>query len=419
MTTKRKSQDDALSSTAHNKKSRLLDQSHNGDSLSIPQPKVDPTYGQRGAFPGLDDVTVDDGLYYRPANDGLEYLRMVRHEAKAVPNLLVAPTSRKLDEHDLYADYSPGFYSDGAYIAPPPPSSTTHPHTEKTDPQEAYYTSLIRRFTSLHTLLHSAPSTTQSNQTATLLMQNKRAVWRGKLLKTTPTMKTLGQLPQDSVICGLEVLGELLTRTNLKIGEYGRNLGAWAWGLLGACRDVGEMGSEDVGIVRAVGKQAAWLLRRVAAGEAADAVEEEAAVGGNEEIDVGGLRVEREERGIADAEDKTQPGEGAAAGITETLHDYGNDPVAAAQQRLLSSLQTETPSKASTTSSASPLIDQHNQHQPEKEAKQNTNSNHDPTSPKTSGQDDVIATLDMIVTIAGEVYGQRDLLEGRLLWDEI
>ena len=29
------------------------------------------------------------------------------------------------------------------------------------------------------------------------------------------------------------------------------------------------------------------------------------------------------------------------------------------------------------------------------------------------------STLDMLVTIIGEFYGQRDLLDGRLLWDEM
>ncbi len=55
------------------------------------QPRLDPTYGQRGAFPGLDDDDDDDddddsrgnegngnGLFYGPASDGFEYLRMVR-----------------------------------------------------------------------------------------------------------------------------------------------------------------------------------------------------------------------------------------------------------------------------------------------------------------------------------------------------
>ena len=47
-------------------------------SSSTNQARVDPIYGQRSAFPGLDEVDNDDGLFYGPASDGLEYLRMVR-----------------------------------------------------------------------------------------------------------------------------------------------------------------------------------------------------------------------------------------------------------------------------------------------------------------------------------------------------
>lgn len=40
-------------------------------------PRLDPVYGQRSAFPGLDD-TDSDALLYGPPEDGLEYLRLVR-----------------------------------------------------------------------------------------------------------------------------------------------------------------------------------------------------------------------------------------------------------------------------------------------------------------------------------------------------
>lgn len=44
-----------------------------------PRPRIDPTYGQRGAFPGLDEPESEEALFYGPAADGLEYLRMVRY----------------------------------------------------------------------------------------------------------------------------------------------------------------------------------------------------------------------------------------------------------------------------------------------------------------------------------------------------
>jgi regulator of vacuolar morphogenesis len=40
--------------------------------------KVNGTYGQKAAFPGLGDDEEGDELFYGPANDGIEYLRMVR-----------------------------------------------------------------------------------------------------------------------------------------------------------------------------------------------------------------------------------------------------------------------------------------------------------------------------------------------------
>ena len=56
----------------------LIDDSSSEEPTSGTQPKADLTYGQRGAFPGLDDGYGDDELFYGPANDGLQYLRMVR-----------------------------------------------------------------------------------------------------------------------------------------------------------------------------------------------------------------------------------------------------------------------------------------------------------------------------------------------------
>ena len=55
-----------------------LNDDDNDFSANGVQPRLDPTYGQRGAFPGLDGDDGDNELFYGPAEDGLEYLRMVR-----------------------------------------------------------------------------------------------------------------------------------------------------------------------------------------------------------------------------------------------------------------------------------------------------------------------------------------------------
>lgn len=46
-------------------------------STTYEGPRNDPVYGQKSAFPGLDD-SIGDELFYGPAEDGIEYLRMVR-----------------------------------------------------------------------------------------------------------------------------------------------------------------------------------------------------------------------------------------------------------------------------------------------------------------------------------------------------
>lgn len=59
---------------------RLRSSAFEGDddsSSRAPRPKVDPTYGQRGAFPDI-EIDNEEALFYGPASDGLEYLRMVR-----------------------------------------------------------------------------------------------------------------------------------------------------------------------------------------------------------------------------------------------------------------------------------------------------------------------------------------------------
>ena len=48
------------------------------EPTSTEKPKVHATYGQQGCFPGLGDENEDDELFYGPASNGIEYLRMVR-----------------------------------------------------------------------------------------------------------------------------------------------------------------------------------------------------------------------------------------------------------------------------------------------------------------------------------------------------
>lgn len=75
---KRKGSQLADDSISLRKRSRAesLDHSNNVQTYYDQKPRADPTTGLKSAFPGLEDD--DDQLFYGPASDGLEYLRMVR-----------------------------------------------------------------------------------------------------------------------------------------------------------------------------------------------------------------------------------------------------------------------------------------------------------------------------------------------------
>lgn len=80
---KQKRKNAASSSDNHFQSKRFRASNFNGsdDELNAsanPQSRVNPTYGQRSAFPGLDEIVDENALFYGPACDGLEYLQMVR-----------------------------------------------------------------------------------------------------------------------------------------------------------------------------------------------------------------------------------------------------------------------------------------------------------------------------------------------------
>ena len=389
-----------------------------------------------------------------------------RSEAKTVPNILVAPVSptAQCKKTELYADYPQGYYSDGAYTAIPQRrpnprhSNTNGGHQEDQDPQEAYYASLCARLTELSETLHpSHLRAAPGNTNAYDLEWRRSRFWREKILNTTPRMVLLAQLTQESVLCGLGALESLANLETLR-GKKGKNIGAWAWGLLGRCRGVGQMHSSEVAVLRKLGKQAVWSLRRIRAGEMIGGAEVEPDVDAEEEDEEDGEWEDgdaQEEDG-ADLPDSVNADNGYVPPInpltTSSPSQIGNSgihnpptttsesdtDIARAKQRILDSLDN------SQIQPHSPQVPNANN--------EDASQNPTPTCPVTTteeemnrkgggltrsaagdeaaaddddeGEDEkatrtVYATLDMLVTVIGELYGQRDLLDGRLLWDEM
>lgn len=374
---------------------------------------------------------------------------MYRSEAKGIPNLLVAPLSPRVVGTDQHSSYEQGYYADGAYTAVP--DATIRPRNEESeeDPQEAYYASLCRRFSNLSaTLQHLSPissfSTTSAAEQAPSFHPSSPAQWRRYIFNTQPRMLLLDQLRQTDVVSGLAVLETLLTSANL---HKRKNIGAWIWGLLAKCREVGQMGSEEVGILRDLGKKARGIIRGIMAGiENEVGLEEE-----DDEEDFGDRREGEDDNGhgeygdprsngIATLEVEESPsgeslrfventqlldhnGANSSNEFTElpTLSPQSFDHLAAARQRLLDSLNPSSSDRYESEPSAAQEVSHHGL---EEQAQQHKLDEADREVNKIETKDDetdlmIHATLDMIITIVGEFYGQRDLLDGRLLWDEM
>lgn len=228
-----------------------------------------------------------------------------RSEARGVPNLLVAPrsplaanttaksNSSSPDRYYNNTSNGGGYYADGAYVAVPDVDNVgrngrvagnaaasgdreSSGGDVELDPQEAYYISLLERYTALENTLRSPPVAEFSTPPSVESIHSIRK-WRWVLLHRRPTMGFFSQLPQESIINGLAALESLLQRGDLRKNVAQRSeqlqrlqrlqrLGAWPWGLLAKCRDVGEMGSEEVGVLRGLGKMAWWVMREIKAG---------------------------------------------------------------------------------------------------------------------------------------------------------
>lgn len=281
---------------------------------------------------------------------------------------------------------------------------------EDIDPQEAYYVSLLARFEDLSARLQNPPPADliplSVANTAQALNTGYNSKWRS-ILNTQPSMVLISLLSQETVLQGLRMLETRLTVERLSECQ---SLGLWSWGLLGRCRDAGQMGSEEIGMLRDLGKKAIWLLRVMKAGVLRMEEDEGSHTDSDSEYDgenrdlealqgsdliIGTHGVEPQSTSTTSASKN-----GTAEISADTCTDLQSaDGLEAARAKLLASLPsdsrlptTQTSNRASPSASP-PLNDVYG-------------SSEDPA-------------LDMIITIVGECYGQRDLLEGRIVWGEL
>lgn len=368
-----------------------------------------------------------------------------------------------------------GYYKDGAYTAAPDPDveaqqqqdpPTASPGNDaaarKALLETAYFASLTSSFMLLRGRLHQQPPPAAAARRPTAShvgrfgAQSKTfGVWSARLRSSDPAPAQVAAMTKDGVLRVLRVvLGGKFLRRGVAVRE---RTSRWVWALLARLPDRGELDYAEVGTVRELGKRAAlllWSLREM------DLLREEVeGEGGGEEEGEVDLDLVGHGDGAGEEEWAGEDDDGGGQGEVELaegeLLDRGvpaGDPeVQAAPAQPISDPEPDPPSTTTTTTTIKPVAADSDME--DGEITDDTTSapmDIEPPAPAPAPEEDIEAakarllanlekvdgaaqedgevedsddptrarmnmrlTLNMILTVAGEFYGQRDLLEFR------
>lgn len=314
------------------------------------------------------------------SNSELSLTASSRSEAKGVPQILTVAATQNIADSEAQEPSSRieegGYYYDGTYTAvareadPVNGSNTTDQALPAA--QEHYHAALLAQFRVAQTTLRCTPPLhVISNLPASKLIslpedsRKARARWEALIGSDDPHPAQLAVMDPASV---LELVKLLRTRLIhlLHAGDARRvaRVGAWLWAVLAKCRDRGELASEEIGELRLLAQRAVYLQMRL------DGEEKQAHNASNTDVSLD-----------ADGDDDDVDGGSCQDDLvkrerTGEVEDEGELPL-------------------------------------------DDDGDVEEDAETSMGRDELVAvTLDMVITVVGEVYGQRDLLESRRKWQE-
>lgn len=290
-----------------------------------------------------------------------------RSERQDMPMVFKAPNTYSNEEiYESGDGDSRGFYEDGAYVARGSLGPQL-PEAEKVDveAQEAFTKALKQRFLKQRDQMHLSPAPDalaaldERHPISFPEKSNKAyAEWRRLVRTSVPQPAQIQAMQQPEIFRLVELIHKhYLVRET----EIPRNVSTWIWSLLARLGDVGAMDNDQVWMMRQLGRKA--VLVQVSFNDSAAAEELE--------------RV-------------------AAQEITE--------------RRLSDGLAPRPPEKSSKE-----LATLRNSDAPTAD---DTGSQATKSDEVSKTRQNTLATLDMIIVLVGEVFGQRDLLDFRQPWKD-
>lgn len=340
-----------------------------------------PLTGQRPALGTIeyqwdDNDGVEDPEYDSEEAEAMAYLKAVRSERQAMPTIFRAQVHDEAESlYDNGIGDTRGWLSDGAYVARPVIGAVM-PDSAKTriKPQEAYTASLKQRFIADRAKLHATPdleafkALKKTQRTIAHDLGSKyRSEWCKTMSSVPPATAQVQSMDSTTVDTLLNLVKRRLLRRNRNIKVV---TGAWIWSLLARLEDVGTMSNDEVYVLRELGKRAVLVQLSFDDPAAAQQLEQMAENADDDDDD------EEEEQCEAD--------------------------------KLTKVLDAATPSPP-----GSPQLNAAGAHVD----RQTTTNNSEQPEMNVSAAEHTLITLDMIITVVGEVFGQRDLLEFRKSWE--
>lgn len=358
------------------------------ESETEERPQVHAYTGQAGAFPGLKQN--DDQPFYGPAADGIDYLRMVRSEAKGIPGLLIAENVEIKRIEQGPEEEDGGYWEEDAYIAAPR-AQQSKPGSGLPDAQSRYYEVLLAHYRLVRATMRCVPPLSAiekltSSQPISFPSESKKAryTWEQCLRTKNPNPTQIACMDENSIF----ELARLLTKKMRGLFEKDdielvRRLGAWTWAILGKFPERGELASDEISILRELARRAVdvreWLTRK------------------NKRVGVPSADEDEDE------EDEDEDVEDEENILQETVDTNGgreiNSDIQAARERITVS--------TSLVQSNHEMIDG----QKKVDGPDGLIDNQDPRQAR-------LAIMDMILTVVSEAYGQRDLQEYRTIWEQ-
>ncbi|CAI6096543.1 unnamed protein product [Clonostachys chloroleuca] len=366
-----------------------------------------------------------------------------------------------------------GYYEDGAYISLPGPGEGEEEEeydepgelTEKAI-HEAYFASILEKYSNLRDLLNSTrppdaysrlPPSTATEAAPFGRNSFTMSKWSGLIRKTDPLPLQIALISKDSV---LRILRVILSGKFLRQGQpVSERTSRWLWALLARLPERGEMTHVEIGWVRDLGRRAVLLGRSLA---------EMAAL--REELEDGGLGVhEYVDGSSSDEEDMAEDPE-VNDGVVSPTDGEGTPDFPLDDPK-----KADSTPEAASAAPADQQEERKQTDGPDDELEEGEISEEEDNNGKSNGEDDededvameiasnssvgeneasstkpddleaakarllaqvdqaeaendqlsadeatryrarmnMRATVNMILTIAGEFYGQRDLLEFR------